>query len=131
MEDTSGPSFINLHLLFSKMSHTLKSTTETNKQINSSESDTPLFSKVLSPSIKPHNGRSCVSVAFKYCCQILTHTSRELDMLVWLRALLWPVCLKGSGLFYMASMAPQGWLHRCHFHKLCLGTDKCGPIHVG
>lgn len=45
-------------------------------------------------------------------------------------ALLWPGLVKGSGLFYMASMALRVWLWLCHFHKLSLGTDKCGLIHV-
>lgn len=48
----------------------------------------------------------------------------------WGLALAWSVWrAAGFSHGFMASMA-QVWLHLCHFHKLYLGTDKCGPIHV-
>lgn len=38
--------------------------------------------------------------------------------------------LKGGRAFLHGFGGTTVWRHLCHFHKLYLGTDRCGPIHV-
>lgn len=62
------------------------------------------------PPVLPHSGKT-------------RHSHSQGPCLAWSTG-------SAADLFVQCQWHPQVWLYQCHFPKLYLGTDKCGPIHV-